>query len=100
MVGCPCALPFRAPQGRRPSHRAFFSHGPQARRFQFATFAKATLPERRADRVYRKPAEEVAAHGLEGDDLGFLDGEALTAFVWSLGADRRRRGETGGGSAR
>jgi hypothetical protein len=63
----------------------YFSHGPQAGRFEFATWAKVPLPERRADGSYRKTLAEVAAaHGLEEEDLGTIDSEAFLAFVWSL----------------
>jgi transposase len=64
---------------------AYFSHGPAAGRFEFATWAKVPLPERRADGSYRKSLAAVAAeHGLAEDDLGTIDSEAFLAFVWSL----------------
>jgi len=64
---------------------AYFSHGPEAGRFEFATWAKVPLPERRADGSYRKSLAEVAAeHGLAEDDLGTVDSEAFLGFVWSL----------------
>lgn len=86
VVGCPRPVPSRASQGRRLNViGAFFSHGPEAGRFEFATFAKVPLPERRVDGSYRKSLAEVAAaHGLEEDDLGVIDSETFLAFVWSL----------------
>jgi hypothetical protein len=64
---------------------AYFSHGPEAGRFEFATWAKVPLPERHADGSYRKSLAAVAAeHGLQEEDLGTIDSEAFLAFVWSL----------------
>ncbi len=85
-VGGPRPVPYQAPQGRRLNViGGYFSHGPLAGRFEFATWAKVPLPERRADGSYRKGLAEVAAeHGLEADDLGAIDSEAFLAFVWFL----------------
>ena len=63
----------------------YFSHRPQARRFELATWAKVPLPTPGAEGSYRKTLAEVAAtHGLEADDLGTIDSEAFLAFVWLL----------------
>ncbi len=79
-------MPYWAPQGRRLNViGAYFSHGPEAGRFEFATFAKVPLPERRPDGSSRPSLAEVAAkHGLVEDDLGLIDSEVFLAFVWWL----------------
>jgi hypothetical protein len=85
-VGCPRWVPYIAPQGRRLNViGGYFSHGPQAGRFEFAAWAKVPLPARGADGAYRKPLAEVAAaHGLHEEDLGIIDSEVFLGFVWQL----------------
>lgn len=85
-VGCPRLVPYEAPQGRRLNViGGYFSHGPRAGEFRFATFARVPLPEKRPDGAWRKPLADVAAeHGLQEEDLGTIDSEAFLAFVWSL----------------
>jgi hypothetical protein len=58
-------VPAEAPKGRRLNLiGAYFTYGPEAGRFEGATWAKVPLPERRADGEYRVPLAVVAAkHG-------------------------------------
>jgi transposase len=89
-VGCPRSVFYEAPQGRRLNVLGgYFSHGPQAGEFQFATFAR--VPELQRDAAgelrstTRRPLAEVAAaHGLLEEDLGIIDGEVFLGFVWQL----------------
>ena len=62
---------------------AFFSHGPQAGRFLFETYA--ALPKSRAKKKPRKSLSEIAAqHGLAAAQVGALDAGRLLAFVWKV----------------
>ena len=74
-------VPYEAPQGRRVNViGAHFTHGPEAGRFEYQSWA--SLPKRRAKKQ-RKTAEQVAAaHGLRLDEVGPIDSERLVAFVW------------------
>jgi len=85
-VGCPRRVPYEAPQGRRLNViGGYFSHGPQAGEFQFATFAKVPAPKPRKDGTRGKTwAQVAAAHGLAEADLGVIDSEVFLAFVWQL----------------
>lgn len=85
-VGCPRRVPYEAPQGRRLNViGGYFSHGPQAGTFHFATFAKVPAPKLRADGTRGKTWAQVAAeHGLAEEDLGVIDSEVFLAFVWQL----------------
>jgi hypothetical protein len=85
-IGCPRRVPYEAPQGRRLNViGGYFSHGPLAGEFRFATFAKVPHPEKRADGSWRKPLSEVAAeHGVAEEDLGVIDSEVFLAFIWQL----------------
>lgn len=88
-VGCSRRVPYEAPQGRRLNViGGYFSHGPLAGEFRFATFARVPQPEKRPDGSLRKPLSQVAAeHRLTEEDLGVIDSEVFLAFVWQL-ADR------------
>ena len=85
-VGCRRRVPYEAPQGRRLNViGGYFSHGPQAGEFHFATFAKVPAPKPRADGTVGKTWTQVAAeHGLEEADLGVIDSAVFLAFVWQL----------------
>lgn len=85
-MGVPRRVPHEAPQGRRLNViGAYFSHGPEAGRFEFAAWAKVPLPERAPDGTYRQPLAAVAAkHGLAEEDLGTIDSEAFLAFIWQI----------------
>jgi len=83
-VGQRLTVPYEAPQGRRVNAiGAFFSHGPQAGRFLFETYA--ALPKSRAKKKPRKSLSEIAAqHGLAAAQVGALDAGRLLAFVWKV----------------
>lgn len=76
-------VPYEAPQGRRVhAIGAYCSHGVEAGRFVFETYA--TLPKSRAKKR-RKPPEEVAAqHGLLPEEIGPIDAERLVGFLWKV----------------
>jgi putative transposase len=73
-------VPYEAPQGRRVNAiGAYISHGVQAGRFAFATYA--ALPKSRAQQP-RPLAEQAAAHGLREEEVGPIDSERFLQFVW------------------
>lgn len=80
-VGCPLRVPYEAPQGRRVNVLgAYFTHGPQAGKFAFRSWA--SLPKSRA----KQPAPleaRAAAHGLTAAAVGKIDSEVLLAFLWT-----------------
>jgi hypothetical protein len=77
---------YEAPQGRRLNViGGYFSHGPQAGEFHFASFAKVPAQKKRADGTVSKTEAQVAAeHGLEEADLGVIDSAVFLAFIWQL----------------
>lgn len=79
-------IPYEAPQGRRLNViGAYFSHGPWAGRFEFASLA--SLPKSRA-KAPRMTLEELAEkHGLTLFEVGTLDADYFLSFVWKI-ADR------------
>jgi hypothetical protein len=81
-VGERLRIRYEAPQGRRVNAiGAYISHGVEAGRFAFATWA--TLPKRRAKNP-RPLAEQAAAHGLQAADVGPIDSDRFLQFVWQL----------------
>ncbi len=76
-------IPYPAPQGRRVNAiGAYFTHGPEAGRLEYQTFA--TLPKSRAKQP-RKPPEAIAAgHGLTVDEVGPITAERVVAFLWQV----------------
>ena len=90
-------VPYEAPQERRVNALgAFFSHGPQAGRFLFETYA--CVPKSRAKKPRKSLAQIAAQHGLMVTEIGVLDAMGLLAFVWKVAgrpatlADGWRRG--------
>lgn len=82
-MGQPLGVPYEAPQGRRLNViGGYFSHGPQAGRFEFASFA--SLPKRKAKQPRKTLAECAAAHGVSEDEVGVLDSELFLAFLWQV----------------
>jgi DDE superfamily endonuclease len=81
-VGERLGVPYEAPQGRRVNALgAYFSHGPLAGEFHFASWA--SLPTSRA----KQPpplAAQAAAHGLTPEQVGRIDSERLLAFIWEV----------------
>ena len=97
-VGARLAVPDEAPQGRRVNAiGAHFTHGPEAGRFAYQTWA--ALPKSRAKRPRKTPAEVAAAHGLQMDEVGPIDAARFLAFVWHL-AGRAADAPTGWRRAR
>ncbi len=76
-------VPYQAPQGRRVNAvGAYFTHGPDAGRFAYRSWA--VLPKSRAKKPRTTPQERAAAHGLTVDEVGPIDAERLVAFLWQV----------------
>ena len=76
-------MPYQAPQGRRVNAvGAYFTHGPQAGRFEHRSWA--VLPKARAKRPRTTPEERAAAQGLTVEEVGPIDAERLVAFLWQV----------------
>jgi transposase len=82
-VGVPLHVPYEAPQGRRLNViGGYFSHGPLAGTFEFASFA--SLPKSRSKREPKTLAHRAAAQGLAVEEVGVIDSEVFLSFVWHL----------------
>ena len=80
-VGQALRVPYEAPQGRRINViGAYFSHGCEAGRFEFASFA--SVPKTTAKVQRKTPQEIAAANEVEPEDAGLIDRERLMAFIW------------------
>jgi transposase len=81
-VGEQLRLPYEAPQGQRVNViGAYFTHGVEAHRLEFETYA--SIPKSRA----KEPpplAERAAAYGLCAEEVGPIDSERLLRFVWRI----------------
>ena len=76
-------VPYEAPEGRRVNAiGVYFTHGVEAGRFAFETYA--TLPKSRAKKRRLSLEERAAAHGLRPEEVGPIDSERLVAFVWKI----------------
>ncbi len=76
-------VPYQAPQGRRVNAiGAYFTHGPQAGRFDHQTWA--VLPKSRAKQPRKTPEERAAAHGLTLEEVGPIDAERVVDFLWQV----------------
>jgi len=76
-------IPYEAPQGRRVNAiGAYFTHGPEAGRFEFATYA--SLPKSKAKKQRKTPEQIAAAHGLIPEEVGPIDSDRFVAFVWRI----------------
>lgn len=76
-------VPYQAPQGRRVNViGAYFTHGPQADRLAYRSWA--VLPQSRAKTPRTTPADRAAAHGLTVEEVGPIDAERLLAFLWQV----------------
>jgi len=72
---------YEAPQGRRVNALgAHFTHGPEAGRFAYQSWA--SLPKSRATKRRKTPAQLAAAHGLGVEEVGPISSERLLAFIW------------------
>jgi hypothetical protein len=82
-IGQVLRIPYEAPQGRRVNAiGAYFSHGPEAGRFEFSTYA--SLPKSRAKKQRKSLEQIAAAHGLTPDQVGPIDSERFLAFIWGI----------------
>jgi putative transposase len=76
-------VPYQAPQGRRVNViGAYFTHGPDAGRFAYRSWA--VLPKSRARKPRTTPEERAAAQGLTVAEVGPIDAERLVAFFWQV----------------
>ena len=83
LQGARLHIPYEAPQGRRVNAiGAHFTHGPDAGRLAYQTWA--VLPKSRAKQPRKTPAERAAAHGLTVDDVGPIDAARVVAFLWQV----------------
>ncbi len=84
---------YEAPQGRRVNALgAHFTHGPEAGRFDFQSWA--SLPKSRAKKQRKTLEQRAAAHGLTAEEVGAITSERLLAFVWRIAG--RPEGAEGG----
>ena len=85
-IGERLCIAYEANQGRRVNAiGAYFTHGPEAGRLEYQTWA--SLPPH-ARKAKRKTPEQVAQeYGLRLTEIGPIDSARLLAFVWLI-ADR------------
>ena len=82
-VGERLRVPYEAPQERRVNALgAFFSHGAQAGRFLFETYA--AVPKSRAKKPRRSLVQIAAQHGLMVAEVGVLEAGRFLTFVWKV----------------
>jgi len=82
-IGVPLRVPYAAPQGRRLNViGGYFSHGPQAGTFEFASFA--SLPKSRSKQAEQSVSQRAAEQDLAVEDVGVIDSEVFLGFVWHL----------------
>lgn len=79
-VGRRLFVPYEPPQGRRVNAvgALFFPSASCPRRLEFATLAKAPPT------TGKRKAVSYLAAGLEAEEVGILDAEALVAFIWRI----------------
>ena len=76
-------MPYEAPQGRRVNViGAHFTHGPEAGRFEYQSWA--SVPKSRAKTQRKTPEQLAAVHGLKVEAVGVIDSERLVEFVWRI----------------
>ena len=82
-IGERLQVAYEAPQGRRVNAiGAYCSHGVEAGRFVFETYA--TLPKSRAKKSHKSLEEVAAKHDLLASEIGPIDAERLVAFLWKI----------------
>src|SRR5687767_3133449 len=83
LQGMRLRVPYQAPHGRRVNAiGAYFTHGPQAGRFDHHTWA--VLPKSRAKQPRKTPQVRAAAHGLTVEEVGPIDAERVVTFLWQV----------------
>jgi hypothetical protein len=76
-------VPYQAPQGPRVNVvGAYFTHGPDAGRLDYRSWA--VLPKSRARTPRTTPEQRAAAHGLTVEEVGPIDAARLVAFLWQV----------------
>jgi len=81
--GARLRIHYEASQGRRVNAiGAYVTHGPQAGRLEYQTWA--ALPKSRAKTRRTSPEDRAAAQGLQVDDVGPIDAERFVAFIWQV----------------
>lgn len=82
-VGKRLTIPFEANRGRRVNViGGYFSHGPQAGRFEFET--RVSLPQSKAKNPRKTAGERADEHGVKPEEVGRIDAECFLSFVWQL----------------
>ena len=82
-VGAQLRVPYEAPHGRRVNViGAHFTHGPEAGRFEYQSWA--SLPKSRAKKQRTTLEQQAAAQGLRVEEVGPIDAERVLAFVWRV----------------
>lgn len=80
-VGQTLYVPYEAAQARRVNViGGYFSHGQEAGRFDFASYA--SIPKSTGKR--KTPQARAAAHGVAPNELGPIDAERFLTFLWRL----------------
>jgi DDE superfamily endonuclease len=83
LTGMRLTVPYEAPQGRRVNGLgAYCTHGVEAGRFVYELCA--SLPKNTAKKQRKTPEEQAAKHGLQGEQVGKIDGERFVQFVWRV----------------
>jgi putative transposase len=83
---------YQAPEGRRVNAiGAHFTHGPEAGRFEYQSWA--TLPKSRAKKQRKSAAQRAAAQGLGEDEIGPITSERLLGFIWRAAGRDPEAGE-------
>jgi hypothetical protein len=83
LEGMRLCIPYEAPQGRRVNGiGAYCTHGVEAGRFVYELCA--SLPKNTAKKQRKTPEEQAAKHGLQGEQVGTIDGERFVRFVWKV----------------
>ena len=81
LQGARLRVPYQAACGRRVNAiGGYFTHGPEAGRFEYQSWA--VLPKSRAKQPRTTAEERAAAHGLTLDEVGPIDAERVVAFLW------------------
>lgn len=81
--GAQLRVPYEAPPGRRVNViGAHFTHGPEAGRFEYQSWA--SLPKSRAKKPCKTLEQQAAAQGLQVAEVGPIDAARVLAFVWRV----------------
>ena len=82
-VGERLRVDYEAPQGRRVNAiGAYFTHGPEAGRFAYQSWA--IVPKSQAKKQRKTPEQVAAAYGLGADEVGPINAARFVSFVWQI----------------